>query len=195
MAQHVALHTKLRGTGGKDVYLTPAWVWGAIRHLLPEDKVAWEAFPGPGYSLRQMKELKYNVTGFEGEDFFEHDRGDYVLSNPPFSMKNEIVKRLYELDKPFMLLLPIQCIPLLCFRKQWEAGDIQLVLFGDRVHYLEPDESKTAGCPFDSVFICYKMNLPEQLNYIPHGKVKSPRKRTKLVAEEGGDRKKKQKRG
>jgi len=44
-----------------------------------------------------------------GVDFFDLTRDDMcdcVVSNPPFSLKDRILKRLYELETPFAILLP-----------------------------------------------------------------------------------------
>lgn len=47
--------------------------------------------------------LKMNMT-FLDIDF------DCIVSNPPFSKKDEILKKLYKIGKPFALLLPIQTL-------------------------------------------------------------------------------------
>lgn len=45
----------------------------------------------------------------EGKNFFfyEPDEYDIIISNPPFSIKDDIIKHLYELSKPYAILLPI----------------------------------------------------------------------------------------
>lgn len=45
-----------------------------------------------------------------GENFFYYEPEedyDIIISNPPFSCKDDILKRLYELDKPYAMLLPV----------------------------------------------------------------------------------------
>ena len=45
-----------------------------------------------------------------GEDFFNIDVStidfDCIVSNPPFSKKDNVLKKLYEIGKPFAILLP-----------------------------------------------------------------------------------------
>ena len=38
-----------------------------------------------------------------GKDFFstEPPACDYIISNPPYSLKGEVLERLFDLDKPF----------------------------------------------------------------------------------------------
>lgn len=42
----------------------------------------------------------------EGVDFFKLDKPkvDYVISNPPYSCRTEVIKRLYEWDLPFAMM-------------------------------------------------------------------------------------------
>ena len=42
-----------------------------------------------------------------GQNFFEYEPEefyDYIISNPPFSIKDDILKRLYELGRPYAML-------------------------------------------------------------------------------------------
>ena len=46
----------------------------------------------------------------EGQNFFYYEpeeNYDIIISNPPFSQKDDVLKRLYELNKPYAMLLPI----------------------------------------------------------------------------------------
>ena len=45
-----------------------------------------------------------------GQNFFEYEPSehyDYIISNPPFSIKDDILRRLTELGKPYAILLPL----------------------------------------------------------------------------------------
>ena len=45
-----------------------------------------------------------------GQNFFFYEpeeEYDIIISNPPFSCKDDILKRLFELNKPYAMLLPI----------------------------------------------------------------------------------------
>lgn len=55
----------------------------------------------------------YNVIATHidnGQNFFYYEPDesyDFIISNPPFSIKDDVIKRLYELNKPYAILLPI----------------------------------------------------------------------------------------
>ena len=80
-----------------DHYYTPSWVWEKLIHLIPKDKVIWEAFYGDGNSGNYLKELGFNVI-HEPVDFYDNDLGDIIVSNPPFSQSKAVMTRLKELD-------------------------------------------------------------------------------------------------
>ena len=65
-----------------DDYMTPKSAWEAIKHLVPKDKVIWEPFYGDGNSGQLLREIGFDVI-HQDEDFFENNRGDIVISNPP----------------------------------------------------------------------------------------------------------------
>ena len=48
-----------------------------------------------------------------GQNFFTYEpeeHYDFIISNPPFSLKDAILKRLSELNKPFAILLPLPAL-------------------------------------------------------------------------------------
>jgi hypothetical protein len=63
-----------------------------------------------GASGQYLRALGFTVY-HENEDFFKIDqvgaqqRGDVVVSNPPFSRKEEVLRRLKDLGMPFVLIL------------------------------------------------------------------------------------------
>ena len=65
-----------------------------------------------------------------GQNFFEYEPSeyyDYIISNPPFSIKDDILKRLTELSKPYAILLPL---PTLQGQKRFEyLKDTQALIF------------------------------------------------------------------
>ena len=149
-----------------DDYMTPKSAWEAIAHLIPKDKVVWEPFYGDGKSGEYLKELGFNVV-HEPIDFFFEDRGDIIVSNPPFSVVKQIVKRLKELNKPWILLMPVQKLNTNYFREAFcEDGDgkLQLVIPYERVQFKKLEGGKEVitktKCPFDCFYYCYDLNLP-----------------------------------
>ena len=67
-----------------DDYMTPKSAWENIKDFIPKDKEIWEAFYGDGESGKYLTDLGFK-TIHENIDFFENDKGEIVVSNPPFA--------------------------------------------------------------------------------------------------------------
>ena len=153
-----------------DDYMTPKSAWEAIAHLIPKGKVVWEAFYGNGDSGRYLKELGFDVIHDESLDFFKEDVGDIIVSNPPFSMIERVMKRLDETEKPFILIMPSYKIKSTCFRDLFGYKRLQIVIPRVRIQFSKwIDKSvlkKENKCSFDCFYYCYKMKLPKDLLFL-----------------------------
>lgn len=101
-----------------------------------------------------------------GQDFFTYEPEntyDIIISNPPFSKKDKIIKRLYELDKPFAILLPMNSLQGKERFKYFKHG-IQLLCFDQRIGFHNPDnmDKPVEGVPFASAYFCRNL-LPRDL--------------------------------
>ncbi len=150
-----------------DDYMTPKSAWEAIKQYIPTDKVIWESFYGDGTSGKCLKELGFDVI-HEDIDFFENNKGDIVVSNPPFSQKKQIIERLIELDKPFILIMP--SATLLCsYMRENLNGKIQIIIPRRRIQFSKLENGKLINhnkCNFDCFYFCYKIGLPHDIVYL-----------------------------
>ena len=103
----------------------------------------------------------YNVIAThidDGYNFFYYEpwRYDFIISNPPFSCKDDVIKRLYELNKPYAILLPI---PALQGQKRFPyMKDCQALIFDKRINYYTDPSKKQIqkGVSFGSFYLCRK---------------------------------------
>lgn len=149
-----------------DDYMTPKYAWENILHLIPKDKVIWEAFYGDGKSGEYLTDLGFNVIHNE-DDFFTSNYGDIIVSNPPFSKSKEVLTRLKLLDKPFILILPSSKINTQYTKTLFKDNNLQIIIPKNRIHFIKqingviPDNWKNA-CNFD----CYKMNFKKDIIWL-----------------------------
>jgi len=154
-----------------DDYMTPKYAWENIQHIIPKDKVIWEAFYGDGESGKYLKDLGFNVI-HKPIDFFENDMGDMIVSNPPFSIAKDVFTRLKKLNKPFILILPSSKINTQYFRKLFKDDkSLQLIIPKGRIHFNKLENGKRPNgwrnaCNFDTFYYCWKMNLPDQITWL-----------------------------
>jgi len=150
--------------------MTPKSAWENIQHLIPKDKVIWEAFYGDGQSGKDLQDLGFNVI-HEPVDFFDNNFGDIIVSNPPFSKSKEIMKRLCELDKPFIIIMPSSKINTSYFRKNFKNKGLQIIIPQKRIHFTKhingvvPENWKNS-CNFDCFYYCYKMNFDNDIVWL-----------------------------
>lgn len=96
----------------KDEYYTPRILVEPVLKYIPEGSTVWCPFDtGNSEFVLVLRENGYKVIHshiWEGKNFLTYEPDehyDYIISNPPFSIKLEVLKRLFELNKPFAVLM------------------------------------------------------------------------------------------
>lgn len=101
----------------------------------------------------------------EGKNFFYYEpeeKYDYIISNPPFSLKDDVLKRLNELKHPYAVLLPL---PTLQGQKRFQyLKNSEVLIFDKRINFWQDEEhtKMIKGVAFASIYIC-KDFLPRDL--------------------------------
>lgn len=158
-------------TASGDEVFTPFYAVEPLLKYISKDKIIWCPFDEEWSAYYQVfSENGYKVIRSslqEGQDFFTYEPNEYydiIISNPPFSKKDKILKRLDEIGKPFMILLPVASIQgehryRWCFK-----NGIQLLAFDNRVNYHTNFnfDTYTKGNHFGSAYFCRNI-LPKDL--------------------------------
>ena len=92
-----------------------------------------------------------------GQDFFKMETPDcdYIVSNPPYSLKEEVLERLYEIGKPFAMLVNFQGI--FDSKKRFrlfKENRVEMLWLSPRVAYLGADGTFSSRVPFQSGYLC-----------------------------------------
>lgn len=144
-----------------DEYYTPSYAVYPIIKKIKKGATIWCPF--------DKEESKFvevlRAEGFEviyghietGENFFEVEvpECDYIISNPPYSLKGDVFKRLYEIGKPFAMLINFQGI--FDHRERFEMfknNRVEMLWLSPRVNYIKPNQDKASGVPFQSGYLC-----------------------------------------
>lgn len=167
MGMNIGYLTCDRTSSGDEV-LTPFYAVEPLLKYLPKDKIIWCGMDEEWSAFYQLlKEKGYKVVRSslkEGQDFFDYqpEEWDIFISNPPFSLKDKVIQRLYELNKPFAILLPMNSLQ---GKKRYEffKNGIQLLAFDSRVDYHTngnyTDYAK--GNHFSSAYFCKDLLLKD----------------------------------
>ena len=155
-----------------DDYMTPKFAWQNIKKYIPKDKLIWEAFYGDGDSGDYLKEMGFNVI-HDKDDFFKSNKGELVVSNPPFSKSKEVLNRMVKLQKPFIMIMPSSKINTQYFRKLFSDSEdkIQIIVPRKRISFIKKVDGKIPEnwgnrCNFDCFYYCWKINLPRDIMWL-----------------------------
>ena len=159
-----------------DDYYTPKFAWEQIAHLIPNDKVVWEAFQlnsTQSKSMEHLKSLGKKVIGNTNWNYFDLcDKlyYDLIVSNPPFDKKIKIpiLQKLVEIDKPFILIMNSMntFCKYFCDTFREVRKHLQIITPYGKIHFEKLMEDGTTelkkNCSFYCVYVCYKMNIPQE---------------------------------
>jgi hypothetical protein len=102
-------------------------------------------------------------------DFFTENRGDIVVTNPPFSIKRNVLERLKGLDKPFILIMP-SAVVMTNYMRNLFGEQIQLIVPQKRIQftkvYNDGRRELKNKCNFDCIYYCFKCNLPRDIVFL-----------------------------
>ncbi len=165
----------------KDHVATPRWVVESIYNIIDIQSFKNIWFPFNNYDSEfKLKadelKLQYKATHiFDdlGNDFFKTEpprNCELLISNPPFSQQNEIIKRTFELIeedkiKAFCLLLPLSTLETPTRANMYEkyVDKLSIIIFKKRIKFLGKTQVFNKGC----CWICYNIpNLKDKLYWI-----------------------------
>jgi hypothetical protein len=152
-----------------DEYFTFFETWKLIVPFIPKGNVLWEPFYSSfSKSAEYLRELNFDVIS-EDVDFYKYNLGNIIVTNPPFSDLKKIMLRLNYLDKCFILIVPIS--KLCCKYMSPFKGKLQIIIPKKRINFIKCDENgqiikQKNSCNFDSIFLCYKINLSSDIVFL-----------------------------
>jgi hypothetical protein len=155
--------TQIKQSINGDEYYTPE---NAVNMILPyikkgEYKTIWCPFDKEESNfVKIFRSQGYSVTYGHietGQDFFEYDRpqGDILVSNPPFSKRNAIFKKLYEWDMPFALIINFNGL----FDSKQRADifrkhNVEMLIPRGRMKFFHRDREFLNSPNFQSIYVC-----------------------------------------
>lgn len=168
MAQNVGYLTAKTSPASDEVY-TPSYAVKPLLEFVSKKQTVWCPFDDENSEFVKIFTKNGNNVLFshinENKNFFAYEpeeHYDVIISNPPFSKKDEVIKRLYELKHPYAILLPI---PSLQGQKRFPyMKDCQALIFDKRINYYTTAERKEIqkGVSFGSFYLCRDF-LPKDL--------------------------------
>ena len=149
-----------------DNYNTNKEDWLRIKDYIPKESKIWSPFYCDGKQKEYFEEMGFDII-HQDKDFFSYTpEYDIIIDNPPFSKKKEILKKLKELGKPFILICPEMMLAYKYFQEDYK-DEIQIIIPSKRINFRHLNSTnKKYNPPFASFYFCYKMNLEKDLIFI-----------------------------
>lgn len=149
----------------KDNYNTTMECWNDILQFINKDQKMWLPFYNDGTAKKYLNDLGFKNVIHKDKDFFTYDISDgLIIDNPPWSIKKDIIGKLYDQKRSFALCLPLDTLERKYFL-QYTKG-FQLLMPNKR-HRLESNYKHLSKCPsppFKCCWFCW--NLQKELGTI-----------------------------
>lgn len=85
---------------------------------------------------------------------------DVIITNPPYSLKNEFLKKCYEYNKPFALLLPLTALEGKERGKLYKNKGIEIIVLNKRINFMKEKNNVW----FNTSWFCHEI-CKELLNF------------------------------
>ena len=156
---------------GNDEFYTPKYAIQPMLKYLNKSKTIWCPFDTKNsLYVKVFKENEFNVVHshiLDGVDFFDCKVPDcdYIISNPPYSMKYEVFNKLFNIGKPFAMLVGV--VGLFESQKRFNMfkdNKFEIMYMNKRISYFKDynDIKPKLNPPFSSVYICQNI-LPNTI--------------------------------
>lgn len=162
---------KVAGSGNDEFYTPEYAITPLFKYLPPPPVTIWCPFDTENsLFVKLFRQHGYTVIAthiVNDQDFFtiEPPKCDYIISNPPYSLKSEVLDRLFQLGVPFAMLVGV--VGLFESQKRFEMfrdHNFEIMYLNRRVAYFKSyvEQKPSLNPPFSSVYVCHGM-LPKQI--------------------------------
>lgn len=160
----------------RDQCQTPPY---AINPLLPyieqfkkPECTIWESAAGDGILVKALRDHGYWVKKTDiltGQNFFviRPPAGAYVqITNPPYSIQYEWLKRSYEIGLPFALLMPVDVMGAKRAQRLFDKHGIEIICLDQRIDFKMPEKGwNGAGAQFTTFWYTWGLGIGRQLTF------------------------------
>lgn len=145
--------------GKTDNYDTPDAPLNLLYKYIPRNKVVFDPYFNTGNIRNFYLNNKINFIHEDRDAFNYFPDFDYLVSNPPYSIKKECFIDAFKRGKPFALLVPLDTIERQYWTDMFKDKDFTLIIPKKRYQFTD----KKMSCPFKTIWITYGFNLNKQI--------------------------------
>ncbi|MDU4832569.1 MAG: DNA N-6-adenine-methyltransferase [Actinomyces sp.] len=144
-----------------DEWYTPKWCVSQIfDYYKPTGKILlpWDTDKSNfvKYCCNNNIEHVYNIRDFMTTDY----NCDWIISNPPYSNKDEIIERCIEIGKPTVLLLPIESLGGVRRHAAYRHTKLNIYIPERRIAFISDNGEQSKAAAHHSIYL--GLNFDEQ---------------------------------
>jgi len=171
----------LKSKTGSNNFQTPPWPVELLIDYCLTDLVSLENFTddpiifdpccGKGQLVSTLCTKGYSSYGMDletGYNFLTDPLPadvDMIITNPPYSLKDQFIARCYEHGKPFALLMPLTALEGKKRQPLYKENGLQLALLPRRVNFVPPS-GKGSGAYFPVGWFCHDFKFRKDIVYL-----------------------------
>jgi len=164
--------TKIPSAQGRpDDFQIPPIALNPLYPYLKPDWTIWEPSQGKG-NLTKALSSTYKVIGSDiltEQDFLTwmpDQEFDCIITNPPFSLKQQFLSRCYSLGKPFALLLPLTTFETKKRQHLFKTYGVEVILFDKRINFETPNQIEKSSSWFGTAWFTNGLNIGKELSFV-----------------------------
>lgn len=164
---------KVAGSGNDEFYTPKYAIEPLLKYLKPKSTIWCPFDTAQSNFVKMLEEAGHKVVYSHletGVDFFNVRDGmfkevDYVISNPPYSLKGEVLQKLFDTGVKFAMLVGV--VGLFESQKRFnmfKENDFEIMYMNKRIAYFKDynEPKPSLNPPFSSVYVCHGI-LPKQI--------------------------------
>lgn len=158
--------------GSSDDFQTPEEALDILVPFLNKNWTVWECACGKGNLVNGLIKRGFDVIGTDikiGDQWnFLFDKPvqwDCIVTNPPYTIKEDFIRRCYDLGTPFALLMPLTALESEKRQSLFRKYGVQVIIPNKRYNFETPF-SKGSGSWFLTAWFTWGLNLPKDLTFV-----------------------------
>ena len=141
---------------GSDEFGTPEYAVNPLIKYLNKSWTIWEPCATKSGIVCGLINHGFKVIGTVS-NFLQTDiEYDAIVTNPPYSMKEEFLERAYTLNKPFAFLMPLTALEGKKRQSLYKKYGIQIIIPDRRINFLTPSGTGS-GSWFATAWFTWKI--------------------------------------
>ncbi len=155
--------------GNSNDFQTPPIALKPLYKYLNPGSVIWECAAGKGNLAKALEKNTFTVIASDiliGNNFMDYEpfHYDYIITNPPYSLKQQFLERAYSLGKPFAFLLPLTTFETAKRQELFKKHGLEVILFDKRINFETPS-GKGSGSWFATAWFTNGLNIGKELTF------------------------------